>query len=249
MKKHQIKVYQTQAELIEASAELFIKSALKDFQEKTSLSICLSGGSTPLPLYKNLAESKNADQLDWQRMHFFWGDERAVPPDHPESNYHQAFQALLSIRGVPEENIHRIRGELDPDQAAVEYQQEILEWFGTKPPSFDLILLGMGDDGHTASLFPETRLVQHPGDDEWVAANWVPKLDTWRISFTPKLINAASRVIFLVAGKNKAPALAQVIEGSFQPEKFPSQLVDPQGELYWLLESSAASQLKQTLKR
>jgi 6-phosphogluconolactonase len=245
MKKNQIQIYQSQTELIEASGDLFIRSVLNSFEEKSLVSVCLSGGSTPLPLYQFLAESKKADQLDWQRIHFFWGDERTVPPDHPDSNYFQAYQALLAVRQVPESNIHRIKGEMDPDEAAKKFQVELLDWFGpTSPPRFDLILLGMGDDGHTASLFPETNLVKDPEEYEWIAANWVPKLNSWRISFTPKLINAAFRVVFLVAGINKAPALAQVLEGSSQPEIYPSQLINPEGELFWLLDTAAASQLR-----
>ncbi len=241
-----IQVHPTTKELINSAAELFISIGSVAIQENNHFSVVLSGGSTPQPLYRLLAQDDMRHKLDWNKIHFFWGDERAVPPDHPESNFRQASQDLLTPLQILPENIHRMRGELDPHQAAREYQEEILGWFQDSPPHFDLILLGMGSDGHTASLFPETEVVskKRSAPDRWVAANWVPKLDAWRITFTPELINAAAAIVFLVSGPSKADPLCQVLEGPHQPELFPSQLINPSnGSMTWLVDQTAADQL------
>ena len=241
-----IHTYPTSEVLITNAAEWFIKLGIKTIQQTGSFSVALSGGSTPLPLYQYLAQDPHADSLDWNKTHFFWGDERSVPPTHAESNYAQANQSLLITRNVPRENIHRIQGELDPAAAAGEYQKEILFWFGESAPSFDLILLGLGEDGHTASLFPGTTVVQTAGSnmENWVAANWVPRLETWRITFTPLLINQSSRVMFLVLGANKADPLYQILEGTYQPENYPAQLVNPlSGDLTWFIDQEAGAKL------
>jgi 6-phosphogluconolactonase len=170
-----------------------------------------------------------------------------VGPDHPENNFRAGYQALLAPRGVPEVNIHRVQGELNPAEAAGGYEQDLLDWFGDPRPRFDLILLGMGNDGHTASLFPGTSLVASPKRDATtlVEAVQVPKLASWRITFTPYLINAAARVVFLVKGEEKAPALKAVLEGPDQPATYPAQLVQPRdGKLIWLIDQGAASLLE-----
>jgi len=231
--------------MISSAAAHFISTGSKAIQDRGRFSVALSGGSTPKPLYEFLADQK-VDELDWNKVHFFWGDERCVPPDHPDSNFNQVNRALLDPKAIQEENIHRIKAELPPDEAARQYQEIILTWFQQKQPSFDLILLGMGSDGHTASLFPGTEYVKGDLTDQnrLVAANWVPKLDTWRITFTPHLINAAQNVFFLVSGHNKANTLKLVLEGPSTPEHFPSQLIAPdQGNLFWHVDLEAAAEL------
>ena len=239
-----IQIFPTVEDVILQSADVFIKTAANAIQQKDVFSVALSGGSTPQSLYTYLAENPAGDILDWNKIHFFWGDERPVPLDHPDSNFRQANHALLQPLHIPPENIHRIQGELDQSTAAMNYQQEILNWFEETPPCFDLILLGMGSDGHTASLFPGTAAVINPPENNWVIPNFVPHLSTWRISFTPELINAAAQVIFLVTGQSKAEMLLTVLEGEYLPERYPSQLIKPaNGSLIWILDQAAGDLL------
>ncbi len=238
MKK--IQIYPTAEEVIFKAASLFISSAANAIDQYGFFSIALSGGSTPTPLYEFLAQDSSADNLAWNQIHFYWSDERPVPPDHPDSNFRQVYHSLLKPRRIPQENTHRIHGELDPIAAAQTYQQEILAGFNETPARFNLILLGMGSDGHTASLFPGTKAVTNPQQNEWVTANYVPQHSSWRITFTPGLINAAEKVIFLVAGQSKAETLFNVLEGTYLPEQYPSQLIKPSfGNLSWLIDQEA----------
>jgi 6-phosphogluconolactonase len=238
-----IQILKSPEELTQAAATLFTKLGSKSIAEKGRFTAVLSGGSTPLSLFRTLAKNKYDQSLDWNKVHFFWGDERAVPPDHDDSNYLQAARELLIPRSIAEGQIHRIQAELDPDQAAAAYQAEIHEFFQEPLPSFDLILLGLGGDSHTASLFPETALVINPGN-LLVGANWVPKLETWRISFTPKLINQAKTVVFLANGEGKSGAVKSILDGQRNPVFYPAQLIQPEdGDLIWLLDQAAASQL------
>jgi len=243
-----ILIYHSQEELISSAADQLISTGSEAIDARGQFNLALAGGSTPLPLYKYLADQMT-DELDWSKVHYFWGDERSVPPDHPESNFNQANQSLLIPRQVQKENIHRIKAELPPAEAARQYQVEILAHFQQKLPSFDLILLGMGDDGHTASLFPETEPVDGDVFDHncLVAPNWVPKLASWRITFTPRLINAARNIIFLVKGQSKASTLKLVLEGPTLPQRYPSQLITPdQGNLFWYIDEEAGAALTQT---
>ena len=240
-----VQVYPNTEGMVKAGASLFMDHASTAISDRGTFSVVLSGGGTPKPLFEFLATDKSADLLDWSRIHFFWGDERTVPPDNSESNYQQAYQTLLGPRLIQPGNIHRIKGELDPVKAASLYQKEISELLLESPPRFDLVFLGMGGDGHTASLFPGTKVVSDPRDYQWVAANQVPQQDTWRITFTPQLINAARTVIFLVSGQNKAQTLKRVLEGPFLPETYPAQLIKPDhGKLIWLVDQGAASNLE-----
>ncbi len=240
-----VQVYPNAEGIIKAGANLFMDLASTAISDRGSFSVVLSGGATPRPLFEFLAVDKSADLLDWSRIHFYWGDERTVLPDNPESNYRQAYQFLLGPRLIPPGNIHRIKGELDPVKAASLYQKEISNLLLESPPSFDMIFLGMGGDGHTASLFPGTKVASNPGEYQWVAANQVPQQDTWRITFTPQLINAARTIIFLVSGQKKAETLKRVLEGPFLPETYPAQLIKPDhGNLIWLVDQAAASNLE-----
>jgi 6-phosphogluconolactonase len=239
-----IQIFSSFPNLITAAVDLFISSARQMIQDQGYFTVALSGGSTPKPLYDYLARHRSANNLEWDKIHFFWSDERSVPPDHQDSNYRQARLTLLEHRQIPPENIHRIQGELEPSAAAEIYQEDILAFFSGADPRFDLILLGMGTDGHTASIFPGTKVAALPDDYEWVAANHVPELKTWRITFTPRLINIARKVLILAAGKNKAAALKHVLEGAYQPEVYPAQLVKPEnGDLIWMVDREASSTL------
>jgi 6-phosphogluconolactonase len=200
--------------------------------------VALSGGSTPRTTYALLASDEFAARVDWPRVRVFWGDERCVPPDHPDSNYRMAREALLDKVPIPTENVHRMRGELPPDQAATAYQAELEAVLGASG-RFDLILLGMGADGHTASLFPGTAALEER--ERTVVAVYVKRLRAWRVTLTLPVINAGRHVLFLVSGTAKAPTLARIRAG----ELLSAGLVQPdQGQLTWLVDMAAAGQLK-----
>jgi 6-phosphogluconolactonase len=235
----------TPQDLFQAAAEEVIRSATDAVAQRGRFTIALSGGSTPRNLYTLIAANASAT-LPWSQMFFFWGDERHVAPDNPDSNYRMAKEALLSKVPVPPANIFPVPAE-NPDaaQAAEIYEQTLRRFFAVAPgefPRFDLILLGMGPDGHTASLFPETPALQEKS--RLVVANWVEKLGSSRITFTLPLLNAARRVAFLVSGTDKAAALHEVLEGDAPAEKYPSRLVQPsEGKVTWFVDRAAASEL------
>ena len=246
-----IQTYSTKQEIASAAADLFVELGSLAIHNNGRFSVALSGGSTPIALYKLLIGEEFDQLLDWERIHFFWGDERPVPPDHQESNYRHAEQELLLPRSIKQSQIHRIYGELDPTSAAARYQEEVLNHFHPEAPAFDLILLGMGADSHTASLFPGTDLVNSGTADQelFVAATWVEKMASWRITFTPRLINLAKSVVFLAAGEDKADALQAVLEGAHLPMQHPAQLVAPiSGDLVWLVDKKAAAKLRNIKK-
>jgi len=235
----------TPQDLFQAAAEEVIRAAVNAVGQRGRFSIALSGGSTPKNLYTLIAANASAS-LPWDQMFFFWGDERHVSPDDPESNYRMAKESLLSKAPIPAANVFRVPAENPDVSAAAEaYEQTIRKFFALKPgefPRFDLILLGMGPDGHTASLFPETEGLREKS--RLVVANWVEKLKTSRITFTLPVINAARCVAFLVSGIDKAPALHEVFEGNAPGEKYPSKLVVPsEGKLIWFVDRAAASEL------
>jgi 6-phosphogluconolactonase len=201
----------------------------------------LAGGSTPESTYQILARDYS-DRIAWSKVYVFFGDERAVPPHHEDSNLKMASEVLLDH--VPVGNVHRIRGELPPEEAAKAYEEELRIFFQTEDvPRVDLILLGLGADGHTASLFPWTAALEV--HDRWVVANPVPRLGTTRITLTLPVINAARAVIFLVAGEDKAEALREILEGDADPHAYPAKLIQPPGEPEWMLDQSAASLLSE----
>lgn len=212
--------------------------------------VALSGGSTPRGLFEKLAAPPHRDRIDWSIVDFCWGDERAVAPDDSSSNYRMAREALLDALPVTEGQVHRMTGEAaDLQSAARSYQQELAALFGTSavaaPPAFDLVLLGLGDDGHTASLFPHTAALTET--EQWVVANPVPKLDAVRLTLTPVILNRARRIAFIVVGARKAAALAAVVEGPRNAEHLPAQLIRPHpGELLWLVDEAAAVELPKT---
>jgi 6-phosphogluconolactonase len=234
-------------QLGQAAAEALVRVAATTIAAQGRFTWVLTGGHTPKRLYELLAAAPFKERIPWDKVEFFWGDERAVPPEHAESNFRLAHEALLNKLRLKEAQIHRMVAErADLENAAWDYQTEIARVFGIdpegEPPSFDLILLGMGADGHTASLFPHTEAAKE--ETRWVTSNYVPKLDRFRMTFTARIINRAARVWFLVAGENKADALAQVLQGPGDPLRLPSQLVQPQeGELVWFIDAAAAAKL------
>jgi 6-phosphogluconolactonase len=232
----------------DAAAEL-TRIATAAVERAGNCSIALAGGSTPRRLYSLLADSGSPyrAQLPWDRIHFFWGDERQVPPDHADSNYRMARHAMLSAAAVPPANIHRIRGEAaDATTAAAEYEEELRRFFatGTGPlPRFDLVLLGMGADGHTASLFPGSPAIDE--SERWAVAVRRPEDGVERITLTVPVINNAAHVVFLVAGAAKAATLKEVIEGDASPRHLPSRAIRPvDGTLLWMVDREAAAPLR-----
>jgi 6-phosphogluconolactonase len=234
-----VRVYDNPEELAEAAARKFAARAAEAIDDHGRFAVVLAGGSTPKATYEILARDY-ADRVDWSNVHVFFGDERGVPPDHEGSNYRMAREALLDH--VPAGSVHRMQGELPPDEAAEAYEQELRDFFGSNElPRFDLILLGTGGDGHTASLFPETSALEV--HDRWVVANPVLKLETTRITLTVPAINAARAVYFLVAGEGKAEPVAEILEGTPDPREYPASLIQPRGGPDWMLDKAAASDL------
>jgi 6-phosphogluconolactonase len=235
----------TPQDLFQAAAEEVISAATEAIAERGRFTIALSGGSTPKNLYTLIAANASVS-LPWTQVFFFWGDERHVPPSDAESNYRMAQEAILSKIPIPAANVFRIPAETSDASAAAEtYEKTLQDFFALKPgefPSFDLILLGMGPDGHTASLFPETAALQEKS--RLVVANWVEKLHTHRITLTLPVLNAAREVAFLVSGADKATVLHEVLEGKAPGEQYPSKLVRPaKGKLIWFVDRAAASEL------
>ncbi len=238
-------IFPTPDALAAAGADLFIQLAAASIAARGRFVAALSGGSTPKTMFALLATEPLVSTVDWAKLHLFWSDERAVPPDDEQSNYRMAREALLDRVPVLPEQVHRMPAERSPlSLAAEEYAAEIRrvlnqETGGT--PRFDLIMLGMGEEGHTASLFPNTEALN---DQHLVAPNYVPKLDAHRLTFTPRLINAAADVLFLIAGAGKADALQAVLEGPREPHRYPAQLVAPEdGAVHWYLDTAAAAKL------
>lgn len=235
----------TPQDLFQAAAEEVIRAATNAIAERGRFTIALAGGSTPRNLYTLIAANASSS-LPWEQMFFFFGDERHVPPDDAESNYRMAQETLLSKVPAPAANVFRIPSE-NPDAAAAAdaYEQTLRKFFALAPgefPRFDLILLGMGPDGHTASLFPETAALQEKS--RLVVANWVEKLKTSRITLTLPVLNAARCAVFLVSGMDKAAVLHEVLESNAPGEKYPSKLVQPgEGKLIWFVDRAAASEL------
>jgi len=243
---NEIETYPDADRLARAAAEHFVTLAAEAIAARGQFAVALSGGSTPRAAYALLASDEFAAQVDWSRVHVFWGDERCVPPDHPDSNYRLAREALLGHVPLPAGNVHRIRGEINPEQAAANYERTLSSFFARHPegpaPRFDLILLGMGEDGHTASLFPGTAALHE--QTRWVVAHYVDKLRAWRVTLTPVVINAAAQVTFVVSGAGKADRLRQVLTGSYQPDTLPLQIVRPtDGRLLWMTDEAVVAYL------
>jgi 6-phosphogluconolactonase len=235
-------VYVDRASLMRATAERIVDAAGAAIGARGRFTWVLSGGNTPRQLYALLGSPEYAARIDWTRVHLFWGDERCVPPDHPDSNYRMVAESLLVAVDVPKENVHRMYGEREPAEAAQAYESELRLFFpGAEGPRFDWVLLGMGDDGHTASLFPGSPALAEK--ERWVSHNWVQKLGVWRLTLTTVALNSAAQVVFLVAGADKASRLVEI----FSPDisaVLPVQLIAPvQGKLAWLVDEEAGALL------
>lgn len=229
------------AAVAEATADRFVAVARKAIEANGIVRVAMSGGSTPKRVYPLLLEPSRRDAVDWSRVEFFWGDERAVPPDHPESNFGVAYQMLIAhLPDVRPDRIHRMPAEApDIDAAALSYESEIRLAFGARgnePPAFDLIWLGMGPDGHTASLFPGTLALEEA--ERWVVGNWVPSQDAWRMTFTSPLLNGGRHVLFVATGADKAKALRAIRAGD---SGLPAAGVSGRGVL-WIVDEAAAGE-------
>ena len=239
-----VRVLTDPAAVFAAAAVEFLQRARTAIQGSGRFTVALSGGATPKHLYSLLATQSGAP---WDKMRFFFSDERHVPPDHPDSNFRMANESLFSQAPIPKENIFRVPAEIpDADTAAQSYEQTLRQFFALEDdglPRFDLILLGMGPDGHTASLFPGTAALHE--DERLVAANWVEKFKTWRLTFTYPVINNAAAVLFMTTGAEKQEALLQVLQGKPDPENYPAQGIQPtNGSLLWLVDQAAAGPMK-----
>lgn len=225
-----------------AAAEHFVARSIEAVALRGAFFVALSGGSTPRSLYKLLADPNEfRDRIPWTKAHFFWSDERHVPPHHPDSNYRMAHEVMLSRVPVSTSNVHRVMSE-NPSaaNAATLYEETLLQVTKQTLPQLDLILLGLGTDGHTASIFPDSEVLHET--KRLVAAPWVEKLNTYRITMTLPLLNNGASVVFLVSGTEKAEIVKEVLKG---PERYPAQAVKPNnGELLWLLDEAAASRYR-----
>lgn len=245
-----VEVFPSGAELAVGAAERFIAAAAAAIAVTEAFSVALSGGSTPHALFMLLASPAYSRRVDWSRVHLFWGDERCVPPDDEASNYRMARETLIDHVPLRAENIHRIRGEDPPAAAAERYERELREAFATPTGApglaagsrFDLVLLGLGTNGHTASLFPHCQAVRE--QTRWVMAENIEMLQMWRITLTPAIINAACEVLFIVSGGEKSAVLRRVLYGVRETDDLPAQAIAPApGRLHWLVDAAAAAEL------
>ena len=238
-----------EATYLKEASRLILDSITTAVKERSSASIALSGGNTPKKIYLQLAESYFRGRIPWRDLNIFWGDERCVPPDHPDSNYRMAKETFLSKVSIPSNHIFRIPAEMEnPREAAKSYENTLRAFFKVREsmPKFDLILLGLGEDGHTASLFPGTTAEKEK--QHWVVANFVEKLSAKRISLTFPIINNARRVLFHCSGASKAKIVREVFRDDISMDRYPAQRVRPNGgELIWLLDQGASSKLPSTV--
>lgn len=203
----------------------------------------MSGGSTPQQLHTILAGSPYKEKIDWTNLHVFWGDERVLPFEDDRNNAKMAYDTLLNHVPVPAHQIHVMRTDIEPETAALNYDRILQQYFDHTSTSFDLVLLGMGDDGHTLSLFPRTEIVHE--QQAWVKAFYLSSQNMYRITLTASVVNKAAAVAFLTAGNNKSKALKQVLQGDFNPDIYPSQLIRPEnGELHWFVDEAACRELR-----
>lgn len=243
-----IKVFANIDEMSRAAAALFAKAAKRAVDARGRFIVALSGGSTPRRMHELLALSPYHNRVPWNRIHFFWGDERCVPLDDPRNNAANAIEQLLSKVSVNEAHVHRVESELPPREAARLYDKQLHEFFDNNSPRFDLVFLGLGQNGHTASLFPGTPILDETA--RWASEVYVEEQNMHRVSLTAWTINQSQQIVFLVAGKEKASVLHNVLDGDCEPERLPAQLIDPvDGELDWYVDESAAALLESVSHR
>lgn len=237
-----IRVYNDLEALSQAAAELFTLQSRQASMVCGRFSVALSGGETPRRMYELLATPTYSERIHWNEVHVFWSDERCVPEDDPRNNSLMARQTLLNHVPIPPANIHTICCDTSPQQAAQEYERELRQYFSTSNPNFHLVLLGLGANGHVASLFPHTQVLNEK--ERWVSEVYVEKLGMYRVTFTAPFINQASQVVFLVSGGDKAQVLEDVLEGPYQPSELPAQLIRPDGKHpNWLVDKAASHKL------
>lgn len=234
----ELRIFEESVALYREAADRIAQAAHRAMAADGRFTLLLAGGATPRRLYALLGSAEYGPRIDWSRTHLFWGDERAVPVSDPQNAFRMVAETLLSRVYVPEENVHQVKTDLPPEQAAEQYEQELVGFFGG-PPAFHVVLLGMGADGHTASLFPGMEALREEKRLVVATSNTVPQ----RITFTFPALNRAQQVMFLVTGAAKAPALAAALEGPFDPD-LPAALVKPaSGRIAWLVDEAAASLL------
>ena len=250
--EREIRILADGAAIAKRAAQELVEAAAGAVRGKGSFCIALSGGSTPKALYSLLvSDPVLRSQVPWDKIQLFFGDERHVPPDHPDSNFRMATETMISKAPLKAEQVVRIKGEYpDAEQAAREYEQSLQSYFKLKAgeyPRFDLLLAGMGSEGHTLSLFPGTKALH--ADGRIAVRNWVGKLYTDRITLTAQTACNAAEILFMVTGADKAPALKAVLEGPYEPEQLPSQLLQPKdGKLLWLVDTAAGSMLSKGIR-
>ncbi len=243
----EIRILADGAAIAKRAAREFVQAAASAVREKNAFNVALAGGSTPKALYSLLVnDPARRSQIPWDKIHLFFGDERHVASDHPDSNFRMATEAMISKSPLKPEQVTRIKGEYpDTQQAALEYEQALREYFKLKAgeyPRFDLLFAGMGNEGHTLSLFPGTKALH--ADGRIAVRNWIGKLCTERITLTAPAACNAAEIIFMVTGADKACALKSVLEGPHEPDQLPAQLLRPQnGKLLWLVDAAAGSML------
>ncbi len=242
------RVYQTTLALSHAVADAIVDAADKAITTRGRFTIALSGGSSPKPLYEMLATREYAEAINWNFTHVFWGDERCVPKDHHDSNYHMARESLLNRVKIPISNMYRIEGEREPAQAAERYEAVLRDFFGkranTRQARFDVLLLGIGTDGHIASLFPGQSGVRET--EKWVVAQHIEGASVTpdRVTLTPVALNAAANIFFVVTGEDKVPALRRIFNDPANPDELPAQAIQPtNGIVRWYLDAAAGKAL------
>ena len=245
--KPEIMICDSSGDVSRKAAELFAKLAREAIDARGVFTVALSGGSTPRVTYARLSEEPYYSRIPWERVQFFWGDERSVPPDHPESNFRMANECLVSHIPIPPENVHRMQAEdLNLERAVTAYEEQIRTVFKLGPgesPQFDLIMLGLGEDGHTASLFPSSEALNEM--KRLVVATYVDRLGAYRMTVTYPVLNDARCILFLAPGLSKAELLRKVLQGPHDPTRLPSQAIKPkQGSLIWMIDQDAASLLQ-----
>ncbi|HUC55731.1 MAG TPA: 6-phosphogluconolactonase [Candidatus Cybelea sp.] len=245
--EREIRILSDGLAIAKRAAQEFLQAAAEAVRARGSFNVALAGGSTPKALYSLLAnDSALRSQVPWDKIHLFFGDERHVPPDHPDSNFRMASEAMISKSPLRPEQVTRIKGEYpNADQAALEYEKALRDYFKLKAggyPCFDLVLVGMGNEGHTLSLFPGTKALH--ADARLVVRNWVGKLCTERVTLTAPAASNSAEILFMVTGVDKACALKSVLEGPFEPDQLPAQALQPKnGKLLWLVDTAAGSML------
>lgn len=237
-------IYKTKEELSDKLA-LWIGDLIDStLQNQEFFKLALSGGETPKNLFKKLASTEFKEKINWKRVHIFWGDERAVPFNDERNNAKVAFDFLIKHINIPAAQVHAMRTDIEPLFAAKEYEKILHTYFDNTVKSFDLVLLGMGDDGHTLSLFPNSSLINEENKN-WVNAVYNEAQKMYRITLMPAIVNRASHISFIVDGPKKSIMLKKVIEGPWNPVKLPAQIIKPvNGELYWFLDEDVAKDLK-----